>query len=431
VALVDLPFLVIFLVVIWVLGGVLVLIPITTMFLILGYIAWIKYPLQKSIEETHQATALKNSVLIESLVNLETIKYLGANGHAQWNWEEANGHISSKSQTSKLITASIPTVTNFMVQISTVIIVIVGVYEIYEKAMTMGALMGIVMLASRALAPMSQIAALSTNYENVRKSYTELNKIMAMPCERPVDKQFIQRSNFEGVIEFKDVKFNYPDEEKPSLIGASFKINKGEKVAIIGRIGSGKTTIQKLILGLYQPTVGSILIDGIYIKQIDPVDLRKHMAYVPQDIYLFKGTVRDNIIYRDFSADNAAIIRAAKISGVEEFVDKYPKGYDMPVGERGEGISGGQRQSIAIARAFINDTPMILLDEPTNMMDNTSEDRIKANIKEAMEDKTLVLVTHKKSLLDLVERIIVVDEGRIILDGPKDEVLTKLAGSAK
>lgn len=426
--LVDMPFLVIFLMIIWMLGGMMVLIPIVMGLLILIYTVAIKPQLQKSIEATQQASANKNSVLIESLMNLETIKTMGANGRSQYEWEEANGHIANVSLKSKLLTASIPTVTGFLTQVTTVMLIVAGVYMIQDRLMTMGALIAIVMLTSRAMAPMGQVAALISSYQNVKSSYDTLSKIVKMPSEHPNGTEFLKRTALKGEIEFKNVSFRYPDEDKYSLKNVSFTIKAGEKVGIVGRIGSGKSTVQKIILGLYGVNEGSVLVDGVDMFQIDPIDLRKSIAYVPQDISLIKGTVRDNIIYRDPSADERMIFRAAKISGVEDFVNRHPRGFEMNVGERGEGISGGQRQSIAIARAVIADVPILLLDEPTNMMDSLTEEKIKHNLKEVITNKTVILVTHKTSLLDLVDRLIVVEEGKVVADGPKEVVLKKLSG---
>ena len=183
-----------------------------------------------------------------------------------------------------------------------------------------------------------------------------------------------------------------------------------------------------MILGLYSPTEGSVLIDGIDINQIDPADLRRNIGYVPQDVVLFKGTVRANIVYKAPYVDDMQIIKAAKISGVDEYVDAHPLGFDMPVLERGEGISGGQRQAIAVARAFLLDCPIILLDEPTNSLDSSVEGKLKNNLKHNTSNKTMILITHKTSLLELVDRLIVIDMGKILLDGPRDEVLAKLSG---
>ena len=427
-AIVDLPFALIFLIVTYLIGSYLVLVPIVIMIAILCYTFFIKDPLQNAIKSTFEASAMKNGILIESLSSLETIKTLGASGHVQWNWEEATGEIANRSIKSKIITTSITTVTSFLVQLNTIAIIVLGVYMIQDTHLTMGGLIAAVMLSSRAIAPMGQVASLAANFEQTKTAYQSLSKIMQMPVERPEGKKFVRRNSFDGKIEFKNVSFTYPDTTKGSLDRINFVIQPGEKVGIIGRNGSGKTTLQKIILGLYAPTEGSVLIDGIDINQIDPADLRRNIGYVPQDVVLFKGTVRENIVQKAPYVDDMQIIKAAKVSGVDEYVNAHPLGFDMPVFERGDGISGGQRQSIAVARAFLLDSPIILLDEPTNSLDNTVESKLKANLKVNTVNKTMILVTHRTSMLDLVDRLIVMDNGKILLDGPRDEVLARLSG---
>jgi len=427
-AIVDLPFALIFLIVTYFIGSYLVLVPIVIMIAILCYTFFIKDPLQNAIKSTFEASAMKNGILIESLSSLETIKTLGASGHVQWNWEEATGEIANRSIKSKIITTSITTVTSFLVRLNTIAIIVLGVYMIQDTHLTMGGLIAAVMLSSRAIAPMGQVASLAANFEQTKTAYQSLSKIMQMPVERPEGKKFVRRNSFDGKIEFKNVSFTYPDTTKGSLDRINFVIQPGEKVGIIGRNGSGKTTLQKIILGLYAPTEGSVLIDGIDINQIDPADLRRNIGYVPQDVVLFKGTVRENIVQKAPYVDDMQIIKAAKVSGVDEYVNAHPLGFDMPVFERGDGISGGQRQSIAVARAFLLDSPIILLDEPTNSLDNTVESKLKANLKVNTVNKTMILVTHRTSMLDLVDRLIVMDNGKILLDGPRDEVLARLSG---
>ena len=427
-AIVDLPFAIIFLIVTYFIGSYIVLVPIVIMIAILCYTFFIKDPLQNAIKSTFEASAIKNGILIESLSSLETIKTLGVSGHIQWNWEEATGEIANRSIKSKIITTSITTVTSFLVQLNTVAIIVLGVYMIQDTHLTMGGLIAAVMLSSRAIAPMGQVASLAANFEQTKTAYQSLSKIMQMPVERPEGKKFVRRNSFDGKIEFKNVSFTYPDTTKGSLDRINFVIQPGEKVGIIGKNGSGKTTLQKLILGLYSPTEGSVLIDGIDINQIDPADLRRNIGYVPQDVVLFKGTVRENIVQKAPYVDDIQIIKAAKVSGVDEYVNAHPLGFDMPVFERGDGISGGQRQSIAVARAFLLDSPIILLDEPTNSLDNTVENKLKINLKTNTANKTMLLVTHRTSMLDLVDRLIVMDNGKILLDGPRDEVLARLSG---
>ncbi|RUM64121.1 MAG: type I secretion system permease/ATPase [Sulfurimonas sp.] len=425
---IDLPFVIIFLAVTYYIAGAIVLVPIVIMLLILTYSLSVRKPLQRSVESTYQAAAQKNSVLIESLVNLETIKILGASGHAQYHWEEATGEIADKGLKSKILSASITTLTSFFIQLNTVCVLIVGVYMIDEMTLTMGGLIAAVILTSRAISPMGQVAALLANYEQTKTAYLQLNEIMNLPEERPEEKRFIYRSNIEGKIVFDDVTFTYPDEEKASLKNVSFTINPGERVGIIGKMGSGKSTIEKLIMNLYQPQSGAVLMDDIDINQLDPVDLRKQIAYVPQEVTLFQGTLRDNIVYKIPDAHDEAILKAARIGLVDQFVNLHPKGFDMPIGEQGYGLSGGQRQSVTIARAFVNDAAIIMLDEPSNAMDSSTEQLLLSRLSEEIQGKTTIVVTHKTSLMALVDRLIVIDNGKVVMDGPKENVLKALKG---
>ncbi|MFY9142519.1 type I secretion system permease/ATPase [Sulfuricurvum sp.] len=427
-ALVDFPFALLFLLVIGYIGGWMVVVPIVMMLLILGYALFMRNALRESIEETHKASAAKSSIMIEALQNIETLKTLGASGQVQWAWEEATGEIAQRSLKSRLISTSISTVTGFLTQLTTVLLVIVGVYLIGEHELTMGGLIAVIIIAGRTVAPMGQAAALIANYSDAKSAYDVLEGIISQPSERPHGKKFITRPKFKGEIEFKDVSFAYDEADHSALKNISFTIKAGEKVAIIGRIGSGKSTISKLLLHLYEPTEGSILLDGIDIKQIDPADLRKNISYVSQDITLFKGNAKDNIAYRSTRASDEQMIRASVISGADEFIRKHPKGYEMPIGERGMGLSGGQRQSIGIARALLFESPIIIMDEPTNAMDQLSENRLIANLKSYLEDKTAILITQKNTILPLVDRIIVMNEGTIYLDGPRDQVIAKLSG---
>ena len=423
---IDLPFTIIFLFIIYIIGGWLVAIPMIAGLIIIIYSIIVERPMRKSIQSTYEASAYKNSILIESLSALETIKALGISGQYQWKWEEATGDVAQKGLKSKILSNSITTFVNFAIQISTVALVIGGVYAIGEQSLSMGGLIAIVMLASRTLAPLGQVASLIANFQQTKTAYDAINGIMELSAEREISKKFVQRPAFNGKIEFKNVSFTYPNTENKILDNISFIINPGESVGIIGTNGSGKTTLEKLILGLYEPTEGSILIDGIDIKQIDPADLRDSISYVPQDVILFQGTLKDNIILRSPDASDEDILYVSNLSGVNSFADTHPMGYDMPIGERGDGLSGGQKQCICIARAFIHPSPIILLDEPTNSMDSTREANFIKNIAAHKKDKTMIIISHKNNLLAITKRLILMDKGKIILDGPNNEVVKQL-----
>ena len=327
-----------------------------------------------------------------------------------------------------MLSGSVNVVTGILTQANMVGIVILGVYQIIDLQLTMGALIAVVMLASRAIAPMAQAASLITNYQQTKAAFASLETLMNQEVERPEGKSFLRRQRFQGAIEFRDVEFSYPDTDKATLSGFSVSIAPGEHVGIIGRVGSGKTTMAKLLLGLYSPTQGDLSIDGIDINQIDPTDLRMNTAYLSQDIELIRGSIRENIVLKDPQVDDEAVIKAAHVAGVDLFVNKMSKGFDTPVGERGSGLSGGQRQCVALTRTVLLDEPIIVLDEPTNSMDNTTESIIRKNLYDYTRDKTLLLVTHKAPMLELVERLMVVENGRVIMDGPKGKVLKALQG---
>ena len=426
VTVIDLPFVFLFVGAAYLLGGPIAIVPIVGMALIAIYAIIIQGPLKRSVQATVRTSSQKHATLIESLSALETVKTLGAEGALQRRWEQATGHMAKWGVRSRALSTSVLSFATFVTQMNTVGVVVFGVYLIADGEMSMGALIAVVILSQRALAPMAGVANLATRYHQARTALGTLNDIMAMPEERPVGKVFVRRPSLSGEIEFQNVKFEYPDAPLSALVDVSFSVKPGEHVALIGRIGSGKTTIQRLVMALHDPTGGAVRLDGVDVRQIDPADLRRSIGYVPQDIVLFFGTLRDNITVGAPYVDDAAVLRAAEIAGLKELVDRHPMGFDMNVGERGEALSGGQRQSLAVARALLLDPPILLLDEPTNSMDNTSEAVLKAKLKEFAANKTLITVTHRASLLELVDRIIVMDAGRLVADGPKDQVAEAL-----
>jgi ATP-binding cassette subfamily C protein LapB len=427
--LVDLPFSIIFLLVIYYIGGPMIAVPLIIIALLMLYSFILVRPLKASVEATYEATANKNAHLIETLRTIKTVKALGAANYAQWVWEESSGTIANRSMRARILSSSITVVTNLMVQFNTIGLIVFGIYRISDLELSLGGLIAIVMLSSRAVAPLGQIAALITSFEQTRTAFRSLDELMQKPVERPEGKSYVRRPGFEGAIHFREVDFSYPESPKKSLAGISFKINAGEHVGIIGKVGSGKTSLMKLVMGLYQVESGSIAIDNIDINQIDPADLRKNIGYLSQDIELLRGTIRENIAYKDLHVNDEKLLKAAEICGVDLFVNQLPQGFDTQVGEDGGFLSGGQRQAIALGRAVMLNEPVLILDEPTNSFDNTTESVVKKRLFEYTRDRTLLLVTHKAPMLDLVERVIVIDEGRIVMDGPKEEVLNALKGT--
>ena len=426
VAFIDLPFALIFMLVIgWI--SWLMLIPLGVGALImLLYALAVQGRMHELAETTYRASAQRNATLIEGLVGFETLKALAAEAPIQRKWEKSAALLARVGAQLRLLSSTASNPSAFVQQFINLAIIIIGVYLITGRELTMGGLIACTMLASRAMAPVGQVAGLLVQYHTAATALTSLNEMMARDIERPEDSSFISRGRLKGALEFRDVSFTYPGQSTPSLRNLSFSIKPGEKVAILGRIGSGKTTLEKLILGLYRPSEGAVLVDGIDLRQLDPAELRRQIGYVQQDVMLFYGSLRENITLGAPLADDAAIIKAAEIGGIIGLVNQHPKGFDMLIGERGESLSGGQRQGVAIARAVINDPPIMLLDEPTSSMDSSSEDDIKRRLTEFSRDKTVLLISHRTSLLDLADRIIVMDGGRIMADGPKEQVVTAL-----
>lgn len=425
-ALIDLPFALLFVVVLaWISPWLAV--PVVTAFLLILVIGYVlQHRLHELSQTTYQAAAQRNATLIESLTGIETIKSLGAESVVQAKWERANAFLAVTNVRMRALSATANYGTNWLSQGVTVAIVIVGVYLISQRELTMGALVASSMLASRALQPAGQIVGLLMQYQGARTAMESLDKIMEKPVERPPGENFVQRPQLRGDIEFRNVKFAYPGRQDAALDGISFKIQAGERVALIGRVGSGKSTIERLIMGLYQPLDGAVLLDGIDLRQLDPADVRRNLGYVSQDVTLFYGSLRDNITFGLPYADDSAIVAAAELAGMSSFIDRHPRGFDMTVGERGESLSGGQRQGIGLARAVLHNAPILLLDEPTSAMDFSTEAQITHNIGNFAQNKTVVLVTHRTSLLAMVTRVIVIDGGKIVADGPRDRIMEAL-----
>ncbi|MGF1820126.1 type I secretion system permease/ATPase [Vibrio alginolyticus] len=425
-ALIDLPFAILFLVIIWLMAGDLVYVPMVGVVILIIHSLLIQGPLRRSIEEGSRLASQKYANLIESLAGLETVKMLSAQSQFQYRWEEAVAHMANWNIKSRRITDSIQNAAGFVQQSSNVGMIILGVYLIAEGDLTMGGLIAATMLSGRAIGPLVQLSLLSTRYNQAKSSMTIINQVMEMPDEQEEGKRYIHRPIVQGKIELERVTFHYPDSPVASIRDLSLTINPGEKVAIIGRIGSGKTTLERLIMGLYQPTEGHVRIDDTDIAQLHHVDIRRNIGCVPQDSNLFFGSIRDNITLGRPLTDDRDVLDAANRAGVTAFTQSDPAGLERQVGEGGAMLSGGQRQAVTIARAFLGRPPVLLMDEPTSAMDNRSEMHIKHQLAQLNPSETLILITHKTSMLDIVDRVIVMEKGSIIADGPKAQVLNDL-----
>ena len=425
---IDLPFALLFLLVIGIIAWPLILPVLAAMVIVLVYAYILQHKMHELSETTYRAGALRNATLIESLTALETIKTQGAESIMQAKWEKSVAFVARINNQMRFLSAAATNGAMEIQQLVNVAVIIGGVYLIGEGQLSMGGLIACTMLSSRAVAPLGQVVGLLMQYHNAKVALTSLEQVMANPVERPADANFVHRPELRGNIEFREVQFGYPNTQVSALKGVSFNIKEGEKVVVIGRIGSGKTTLQKLLMGLYQTTGGAVSIDGVDVRQLDPADLRRNIGYVAQDVTLFYGTLRDNISIGAPYADDAAILAAAEAGGLSDFVNRHPDGFDMMIGERGESLSGGQRQGVAIARAFLMDPPILLLDEPTSAMDFSSETQFKQRLKTVAAHKTVIIVTHRNSLLDLATRVIVLDDGKVVADGPRDQVIQALQG---
>lgn len=426
-AVVDLPFVLLFFIVIaWISPWLLLpgLLMFTTM-IVFGYV--IQARLHALSESTFRGNCLRSSLLVESLIGLETIKSQHAESVFQSRWEQASRFSAKSGMQMRDLSSLAISGTYWLQQMTSVLLIIAGVYLIFHKQITLGALIACSMLTNRALAPAAQIVGLLLQYQTARTSLASLDEFMQKPLDRETGKAYVEHTIAEGSIEFRDVTFAYPGSEEPVLQNISFKIKPGERVAVLGRVGSGKSTLQRLIVNLYSPASGTVLIDGIDIRQLDPAETRFNIGFVSQDVMLFFGTLRENIALGRPYADDAAILDAIQVAGLGDFVKNHPQGLNMQVGERGELLSGGQRQAVGIARALINPTPILLMDEPTSAMDYSTEAALSASLTKHCAGRTLLVATHRSTLLSLCDRIIVLDAGRIVADGPRDVVMNALS----
>lgn len=426
--LIDTLFVFVFLFVIYLLAGWLVIIPSVAFMaaVIIGLVAQQRIGLRTAtaMNEASQRQAL----LVESISTLETVKALQAESYLLRRWREHSKNAAKTAEQIKQLTASAANLTQFVQQLTAICLVVAGAYAFADGHITTGAIIAVVMLSSRAVAPLSQIAVALSRLRQALLSLRILNAIMAQPEDLPNTVGFVNRSIRNGAVDFKGVTFAYPDTEAKVLNGLSFRIAAGERVGIIGRIGSGKTTIGRLLCRLYLPTSGELLIDGIDVRQYHPAEIRTAVGVAGQTGDLFSGTVKENLLMARPDATDEEIIEAARLSGVDEFVSNNPRGYDMNVGERGSSLSGGQKQAVAIARLLIARPKIVFLDEPSSSMDLASERQLIRHLSQAFDRQTTIIIsTHRFSMLELVDRLIVIDQGRVIADGPKAQVLQALS----
>ncbi|QXD33396.1 type I secretion system permease/ATPase [Candidatus Pelagisphaera phototrophica] len=429
---IDLPFVCLFLIFMGYIAGWIAFIPCVAILLILGLGCLMHIPLKRAAVKSHGAGAQKHAILVEAINGFEAIRGLSAAGSFQKRMEDCLGKTARSEVISRRYSSIASNFTIFITQMVSVVIIVVSVFQIQAGDMSMGALIGCMILTGRAMAPIGQVAALLSRLQGSIVSLSGLNDLIKLPQEREEGRDYVRKPDFEPRIEFSNVTFSYNPESAPAIINASFSIKPGERVAILGRVGSGKSTLLRLILGFYPSSGGMITINDTDIRQIDPADLRRRLGYIGQDNLLFQGTLKSNIIIGAPWMDEAAVLEAAKLSGVERFASRHPLGYDLQVGERGELLSGGQRQAVNIARALLAKPSLLVMDEPTCAMDANAERDFISNMEKYSKDgnRTLILSTHKPSMLKLADRIIVMDQGKVAADGPKADVLRQLSGGA-
>ena len=419
----DLPFMLLYLAVIALVGGWLALVPLAAIPILLGVALLARRPLARKVNESMQETSQRTAHLFETMNGLDNIKSLGAEAWSRRKWEGLTQAISQNSLETREISSRVNYLNTMVLGLANVAVVAVGAILMNENAMTLGQIIAVSLLTGRALAPVSQIAGLVVRWEQTKLSYEALDKIMQAPTDEAAVS--LQAPPMRGRLEFRDVSFAYPN-QPPVVEALNLRIRPGERVGIIGKLGSGKSTLLRLILNQYAPTAGSVLVDDIVNTQLEPLSLRRQIGYVPQDVTLFHGTLRENIELGRVQADDTALLEAMRVAGLDEIVAQLPAGVGTQVGERGDRLSGGQRQIVAIARALLTRPRLLLLDEPSSMIDPGNEQKLISRLR-ALGDTTIVLVTHRMAMLALVDRLVVMDRGRVVADGKRDDVLRALA----
>ena len=425
----DLIFALLFIGVLFTIAGPLAWIPLVMLPIMIALGFTMQRPLDRAMKRLQAESAARHGVLVESLSGLETVRATGAESRMQTAWERSVAATARSGEDVHFWASLTLTSANAAQQITSLLLVIIGVFLILDGKLTVGALVAANMLAGRVLAPIAGIASVITRGTQTLSALKSIDRIMSLERERSPQRAYVARKIEDGRIAFENVSFAYPNAPGKALEKVSFKIEGGERIGIIGRVGSGKTTVGRLLLGFYEAQEGRILVDGVDSRQYDPSDLRTGIGFAMQDTDLFFGKLRDNIALGKPEATDEEVLAAARLSGVESFIAGHPMGYDMPISEGGRSLSGGQKQAIGLARVLIRKPRVLFLDEPTAHFDIRSEaeflERLKAIRGERM---TIIISTHRLSLLNMVDRLLLFDNGRLVADGPRDKVLAILQG---
>jgi ATP-binding cassette, subfamily C, bacterial LapB len=433
-AVTDLPFVLIFVAMTFVIGGPLGWVLVLAIPLILGASLVIQGSLKRAMSANMQQHADLHGVLVESVDGLEDLKAAGAQGRFLKQFESGSAAVAESSLRSRRLSSWASNLSGVSQQVVTLALLVWGVHLIQDKTITGGMLIGAVMFSTRAIMPLNALVGLTMRYQGARAAMRALDQVMKQPAERDPARGYLPQPQLQGRLALQGVGFAYPavdGQAGPQVLqGVNLRFEPGERVAVLGRIGSGKSTVLRLLAGLYQPTDGRVEVDGIDLRQIDPADYRAKVGFVSQEPRLFTGTLRDNVLLGRPTADPARLAEVASLTGLARVVAAHPMGWDLPVGEAGGLLSGGQRQLVALTRCLVTQPQVILMDEPTSSMDAQSESAFLRQLHAACGHCTLVMVTHRPAVLDLVTRVIVIDAGRVVLDGPKAKVLAALSGQA-
>ncbi|AHG74923.1 LapA secretion ATP-binding protein [Mannheimia varigena USDA-ARS-USMARC-1296] len=431
-ALVDLPFLFLFLFVIYLVGGILAAVPLVMISIVLIISFVVQPKLSARLNESMRESSQRQGLIVEALDGIETLKANNAINWAQQRWDMYTAKVSAAQIKVRDLSNFVTNFATKVQQLNTVFLVILGAYMVHAEAeverITIGAIIASVILSGRALAPVTQIASLAVRFQQAKLALKGLDAIVERPIERDSSRQYITLKQVYGKVEFRNVSFQYNQDSPEALDGLNITIRAGEKVGILGKIGSGKSTMLKLASGLYEPMKGGVALDDVDIRQLDPNYLRSQVALLTQSERLFLGSLRENLdmARTDNLADDRVLVQALQRFGLLPLVQRHPKGLDMPLGENGLGLSGGQKQLVALARMTIKDPKIVLLDEPTSDLDQGSEDMVLNSLAQWIGSRTLMVVTHRPQVLKLVSRVIVMDNGKVVMDGPRDEILARL-----
>ena len=423
----DLPFVVLFLLVIWLIAGPLVLIPLVVLILLIIVSFAVQPTLMRAMRENMKQAGEKQSVLVESLLNLEMLKAHNAENYLQRRWEKSNAAAVSSFMKIRRVSAWVSGLTTTLSQATTVAMLVLGVFMIIENTLTIGALIAVNILVGRILGPVSQTVQLATRYQQAKNALEMLDGLVRRPRDRNHDQRYLTPQGFEGHLVADNLEFSYPGPQPALVIDkVSVALGPGEHLALLGPVGCGKSTLLRLLSGLYKPSSGIVRVDNLDMLQLEPSELRNRIGYVGQEAQLFMGSLRENLVLSDTWITDERIMEALTSLGLHAMVASHPRGLDMPLTEAGGGLSGGQRQLLAVVRMMLRDPVYVFMDEPTANMDQNTEARVIRVLGEWLKGRTLVISTHRPQLLAWVDRIVVMHKGAVASQGPRDEILQKL-----